>query len=110
MLHRFTSIVSGMVVDPKAMRRNLEASGGLIFSGNVLLELAEKGVTREDAYEWVQRAAMTARSGGGDFRALLQQDPGIAKTLDRAALDRAFDLEHQLRHVDDLFRRVFGRA
>jgi adenylosuccinate lyase len=110
MLHRFTNIVSGMVVDPRAMRRNLDASGGLIFSGNVLLELAEAGVTREQAYTWVQAAAMTARAGGGDFRTLLTNDPGIAASIDRAALDRAFDLDHQLRHVDDLFRRVFGRA
>ncbi|HKQ96758.1 MAG TPA: adenylosuccinate lyase [Candidatus Polarisedimenticolia bacterium] len=110
MLHRFAGIVKGMVVDPKAMHRNLEASGGLIFSGNVLLELAEKGVTREQAYEWVQKAAMTARAGGGEFRKLLTADPGIAGAIDRAALDRAFDLEHQLRHVDDLFQRVFGRV
>ena len=109
MLHRFTNIVKGMVVDPAAMRRNLESSGGLVFSGNVLLELAEAGVTREQAYEWVQKAAMTARAGGGDFRTLLKSDPGIAKSLDAKALDRAFDLDHQLRHVDDLFRRVFGR-
>jgi len=110
MLHRFSRIVAGMVVDPVAMRRNLEASGGLIFSGNVLLALAEKGVTREQAYEWVQRAAMTARGGGGDFLALLKQDPGVAKLLTVTELERCFDLDHQLRHVDDLFRRVFGRA
>jgi adenylosuccinate lyase len=110
MLHRFTRIVSGMVVDPAAMKRNLEASGGLIYSGNVLLALAEKGVTREQAYEWVQGAAMRARSGGGGFRALLKGDAGVTGVLPPAEIDRCFDLDWQLRHVDDLFRRVFGRA
>jgi adenylosuccinate lyase len=110
MLHRFTRIVSGMVVDPVAMKRNLEASGGLISSGNVLLALAEHGVTREQAYEWVQGAAMRARAGEGVFRALLKADPRVSGILDAGELDRCFDLGWQLRHVDDLFRRVFGRA
>jgi adenylosuccinate lyase len=110
MLDRFTRIVSGMVVHPDAMRRNLDASGGLIYSGNVLLALAEKGVTREQAYEWVQGAAMRARQEGGDFRALLEKDPHVADTLSAAEIGRCFDLGWQLRHVDDLFRRVFGRA
>jgi adenylosuccinate lyase len=110
MLHRFTRIVAGMVVDAAAMRRNLEASGGLVFSGNVLLALAEKGVTREQAYDWVQAAAMKARAGGGGFQALLRADTGIEATLTAEELDRCFDLDHQLRHVDDLYRRVFGRA
>jgi adenylosuccinate lyase len=109
MLHRFTRIVAGMVVDKAAMRRNLDASGGLIFSGNVLLALAEKGATREQAYDWVQGAAMKARGGGGDFVELLRQEPGVAKLLTAPELERCFDLGHQLRHVDDLFRRVFGQ-
>jgi adenylosuccinate lyase len=110
MLHRFTRIVTGMVVDPQAMMRNLEASGGLVFSGNVLLALAEKGVTREQAYDWVQAAAMKARAGKERFLDLLRREPGIAKTLTAGELERCFDLGYQLRHVDDLFRRVFGRA
>jgi adenylosuccinate lyase len=118
MLHRFTRIVSGMTVDVGAMRRNLEASGGLVFSGNVLLALAEKGVTREQAYEWVQEAAMKARAnagatgapGGARFLDLLKRHPGVTSTLSTAEIERCFDLGHQLRHVDDLFRRVFGRA
>ncbi|HYV84603.1 MAG TPA: adenylosuccinate lyase [Patescibacteria group bacterium] len=110
MLDRFTRIVSGMVVDPVAMRRNLNASGGLIYSGNVLLALAEKGVTREQAYEWVQAAAMRARKEGADFRSLLESDPHVSAALGGRELARCFDLDWQLRHVDDLFRRVFGRA
>ena len=110
MLDRFTRIVAGMVVDPAAMRRNLDLSGGLIYSGNVLLALAEKGVTREQAYEWVQGAAMRARQEGADFRALLGKDAHVAAALTPAELARCFDLDWQLRHVDDLFRRVFGRS
>jgi adenylosuccinate lyase len=110
MIHRFTRIVSGMVVHPEAMRRNLEQSGGLIFSGTVLLELARKGVTRDDAYGWVQRAAMAARDGKGDFRQLLGKDPDIAARLKAEDLDRCFDLRHHLRHVDTLFKRTFGQA
>jgi adenylosuccinate lyase len=118
MTARFTRIVEGMVVHEDVMRRNLEASGGLIYSGNVLLALAERGVVREQAYEWVQSAAMAAmkaRAGaaagtGGDFKALLKANPDVTRVLPPAEIDRCFDLEHQLRHVDDLFRKVFGRA
>ena len=110
MTARFTRIVSGMVVYPEAMKRNLDASGGLIYSGNVLLALAERGVTREQAYEWVQAAAMKARSGGGDFRALLKGNADVTRVLPAAEIDRCFDLGHQLRHVDTLFKRVFGRS
>jgi adenylosuccinate lyase len=109
MSRRFTRIVSGMVVHPEAMRRNLESSGGLIYSGTVLLELAKRGVSREEAYAWVQDAAMQAQTGQGDFRALLGRDARIGRNLDAAALDRCFDLEHHLRHTDTLFRRAFGR-
>jgi adenylosuccinate lyase len=82
----------------------------LIYSGNVLLALAERGITREQAYDWVQAAAMQARSGGGDFRALLKGNPDVVRVLPAAEIDRCFDLAHQLRHVDTLFRRVFGRS
>jgi adenylosuccinate lyase len=110
MTARFTRIVNGMVVNSAAMQRNLDASGGLIYSGNVLLALAERGVTREQAYDWVQAAAMQARSGGGDFRTLLKGNPEVTRLLPAAEIDRCFDLGHQLRHVDTLFQRVFGRS
>jgi adenylosuccinate lyase len=67
-------------------------------------------VTREQAYDWVQAAAMKARAGKERFLDLLRREPGIAKTLTAGELERCFDLGYQLRHVDDLFRRVFGRA
>ena len=109
MTHRFTRIVSGMRVNADAMRRNLSAGGGLIFSGTVLVELARKGALREEAYGWVQAAAMQA-SAGADLRALLKKDPNVARHLTAREIDRCFDLDHHLRHVDTLFTRTFGRA
>jgi adenylosuccinate lyase len=110
MTHRFTRIVTGMVVHPETMLRNLESSRGLIYSGTVLLELAKKGVTREDAYAWVQAAALAAQAGVGEFQDLLLKDPNIGRHLGAADIRACFDLKHHLRHVDALFRRVFGRA
>jgi len=110
MTRRFTRIVSEMVVNREAMRRNLDSSRGLIYSGTVLLALARKGVSREDAYAWVQAAAMPALAGKGEFREVLAANPEIASRLSRAEIDRCCDLDHHLRHVDTLFRRVFGRT
>jgi adenylosuccinate lyase len=110
MLARFTRIVAGMVVDAVSMKRNLEASKGLIYSGNVLLALAERGVLREQAYAWVQEAALQARSGAAEFKTLLKRNAEVTRVLPPEEIDRCFDLPHQLRHVDTLFRRVFGRS
>jgi adenylosuccinate lyase len=110
MLRRFTRIAADMVVYPDRMRRNLELSRGVVFSGSVLLALAERGVSREQAYEWVQRAAMRSSREELDFRSLLKADAGLTAVLPVAELDRLFDLEYQLRHVDQVFRRVFGEA
>ena len=82
----------------------------MIFSGSVLLALASRGVSREQAYEWVQRNAMRSALDGLDFRELLRGDRDLAAVLPAADLDRLFDLDHQLRHVDDVFRRVFGEG
>jgi adenylosuccinate lyase len=92
------------------MRRNLDMSRGLIFSGTILLELAKKGVSRDEAYGWVQKAAMDAQAGQGDFKALLLKDKNITSRLSAQEIDRCFDVQHHLRHVDDLFKRTFGRA
>jgi len=110
MLHRLAGVLDGMVVHPEAMRRNLEATGGLVYSQEVLLALARAGATREEAYAWVQEAAMRARDGQGTFRGNLESRDGIKKYLPSAALGRCFDLDRQLRHVDRIFRRVFGEA
>jgi adenylosuccinate lyase len=107
MLRRFTRIVKGMVVHPDRMRENLERSGGRIFSGTILLELARRGVSREQAYEWVQRNAMRAVEEGKAFKALLVADADLDGVLSREDIDRAFDLNVHLRHVDATFERVY---
>ena len=107
MVRRFTRIVAGLVVNPDRMNENLERSRGVVFSGTVLLELARRGVSREQAYEWVQRNAMRSFSEQRNFKALVLADPDIGTVLDPAAIERAFDLGEQLRHVDDIFERVF---
>ena len=108
MLQRFTSIVKGLRVDAARMRRNLESGRGLVFSGQLLLELTEKGgLSREDAYTIVQGHAMNAFLNEGDFKALVFADAQIVKTVGKAALDQVFDLSRYLQHVDTLFARVF---
>src|SRR5689334_23628347 len=108
MLRRFTRIVSGMVVHADRMRENLARSRGVVFSGTVLLELAKKGVSREQAYEWVQRNAMRSFDEQRDFKTLLAADPDVSRVLTSAEIDRAFDLDEQLKHVDQIFARVFA--
>ena len=108
MLRRFTRIVRGLVVYPERMRENLERSRGVVFSGTVLLELARRGVSREQAYEWVQRAAMRSFDEQRDFQALLVADPEVAAVLSKQDLDRAFDVDVQLRHVDAVIDRALG--
>ena len=111
MLRRFTNIVTGLVVRPDRMRENLARSRGVVFSGTVLLELARRGVSREQAYEWVQRNAMRSYADQRDFKELLLADSDIAGVLSRADIERAFDLNDQFRHLDVIFDRVFqGRA
>src|SRR5215468_7720244 len=107
MLRRFTRIVKGMVVYPDRMRENLARSRGVVFSGTVLLELARRGISREQAYEWVQRNAMRSFHERQDFKMLLLADADVARVLTPAEIERAFDLDDQLKHVDDVFERVF---
>jgi adenylosuccinate lyase len=107
MLRRFTRIVRGMVVHVDRMRENLNRSRGVVFSGSVLLELAQKGVSREQGYEWVQRNAMLSYAEQRDFKTLLESDTDITRVLTRAEIERAFDLNEQFRHVDHIFERVF---
>jgi adenylosuccinate lyase len=107
MLRRAARIVAGMVVYPQRMRENLDRSRGVVFSGTVLLELASRGVSREQAYEWVQRNAMRSFHEQRDFKLLLLADPDVTGVLSGPDIEKAFDLEGQLRHVDDIFARVF---
>jgi adenylosuccinate lyase len=110
MLRRAQKIVSGMRVYPERMRENLERSRGVVFSGTVLLKLAERGVSREQAYAWVQRNAMRAFDEARDFKPLLLADADVSRALTAAEIEHAFDLDEQLRHVDAIFARVFGEA
>ena len=102
MLARLAGVVEGLEVRPEAMRANLERLGGAIFSEQVLLALVRRGVARDEAYRWVQRHALA----GGDFRARLGADPDVARHLSAAEIDRLFDIEHHLRHIDALFSRA----
>jgi adenylosuccinate lyase len=97
-----------MFVYPERMRRNLDLTKGLVFSGQLLLDLAAAGMLREDAYALVQRYAMEAWENDSDFRAAIENEPAIAALLSREKLAETFSLERQLKHVDAIFRRVFG--
>ncbi len=107
MLHRFTGIIKNLVVYPDRMRQNLEIMKGLIFSQQVLLELARCGVTREDAYKMVQRQAMRVWEECLDFKSLLSEDPDIRKYLSEDKIIQIFDIAYHLKHVDTIFKRVF---
>jgi adenylosuccinate lyase len=108
LLSKTTWLISGLRVNPERMQANLNLTRGLIFSGQLLLDLAAAGMLREDAYRLVQSHAMRAWESESDFRAAIQGDPEIAKYLDTDALEQTFSLSRQLRHVDDIFRRVFS--
>jgi adenylosuccinate lyase len=107
-LARLTGLVDRLVVYPGRMRQNLDQLGGLVDSQRVLLALTQAGMSREDAYAAVQRHAMAAWHGEGRFSDLLKRDPEIASRLDPEAIDRLFDLAYHFKHIDTIFRRVFG--
>ncbi|HUJ30362.1 MAG TPA: adenylosuccinate lyase [Candidatus Acidoferrum sp.] len=109
MLHRTTEIVANMKVFPERMLRNLDSTHGLVFSGQLLQDLVEHGAPREDAYKWVQAHAMAAWESETSFKDRVAADPNIHKFLDDKALAHTFDLRRQLRAVDAIFFRVFGR-
>ncbi len=110
MLSKACNLVSRLLVYPERMAKNLESNGGLVYSGQLLLEIASKGVLRETAYRWVQRNALKAWEEDGSFRELVEADPDIRKVLGREDYERAFSLERQLRNVDAIFERVFGTS
>jgi adenylosuccinate lyase len=110
MLNRMTDIIRHLVVYPKRMRQNLELTRGLIFSQQVLLALARQGISRENAYQMVQKQAMRAWKGHNDFRELVRSDPDIARHLGSEEIEGLFDVDSQLRHVDTIFARVFERT
>ncbi|HVQ31564.1 MAG TPA: adenylosuccinate lyase [Vicinamibacteria bacterium] len=110
MLQRFTSIVAGLKVHADRMRRNLDLGRGLVFSGQLLLELTAKGLRREDAYRIVQGHAMAAWETEGDFKKRVEADPEVLALLKPEEIAAVFRLERYLSHVDELFRRVFGEG
>jgi adenylosuccinate lyase len=107
MLHRMTEIVANMKVFPERMRRNLDLTQGLVFSGQLLQDLVEHGAPREDAYKWVQGHAMAAWESETSFKEHIAADKNVKKFLNKKALAHAFDLHRQLQAVDAIFHRVF---
>ena len=109
-LSKTTSLIDGLVVYPERMLENLKATRGLIFSGQLLLALTQKGIARELAYEWVQRNAMKAWDENQDFQELTKTDDDINATLSRQEIEKVFSLDTYLRNVDTIFTRVFGEG
>jgi adenylosuccinate lyase len=107
LLQKTTDLIDTMFVYPARMKANLASTGGLVFSGQLLLDLVEHGVTREDAYRKVQSHAMRAWKEGLNFRDLILQDQEITRRVPRLQIERAFDLNRQLRNIDKIFARVF---
>ena len=110
LLDKTAKLVETMFVYPDRMRENIDLLKGLIFSGQLLLDLVTKGATREEAYQWVQRDAMEVWQTGEGFRTLAERDPDIRRYLQPREIARAFSIERQLHHVDEVFRRVFGKS
>jgi adenylosuccinate lyase len=109
-LNRLAGVIEKLIVYPETMKANLDRLGGLIHSQRVLLALTQKGVSREDSYAWVQRNAMPVWRGQGDFLTLLKADKDVAKALSAPELEALFDLGYHTKHVDTIFRRVFGAS
>ncbi|HLW54283.1 MAG TPA: adenylosuccinate lyase [Candidatus Angelobacter sp.] len=107
LLAKTTNLIDTLLVYPQRMLRNLESTGGLVFSGQLLLDLAEHGMSREDAYRLVQKHAMRAWKEDLNFRELVMSDPEITSRVPKQQLEEAFSLKRQLRNVDNIFARVF---
>jgi adenylosuccinate lyase len=110
-LNRMAGLIEKWTIYPEAMQANLDRLGGLVHSQRVLLALTQAGMAREDAYRFVQSAAMEIwKAGGGDFAARLKADPVVKKHLSARQIDALFDLAYHTKHVDTIFRRVFGKT
>jgi adenylosuccinate lyase len=109
-LNRLASVIDKLLVYPGNMQKNLDRLGGLVHSQRVLIALTQKGASREDAYKLVQRNAMPVWRGEGDFQTLLKNDADVTKYLTAAEIAEQFDLNYHLKHVDTIFKRVFGSA
>jgi adenylosuccinate lyase len=109
MLARTVWLISGLRVSAERMKRNLDLTRGLVFSGQLLLDLSAAGMLREEAYKLVQGYAMRAWEGDGDFRSAVESDPIIRRHLQAAALEDTFSVSRQLRNIDQIFQRVFPK-
>ncbi len=109
-LARLTNVIDKLVIYPENMQKNLDRLGGLVHSQRVMLALTQKGVSREDSYRLVQRNAMPVWRGQGEFKALLNADTEVMAKLTSPEIDELFDLGYHFKHVDTIFRRVFGEA
>ena len=107
-LAKTASLLDGLVVYPENMLKNLNATRGIVFSGQLMLALTQKGVTREDAYLWVQRNAMIVWDQGGEYKDLVLKDADVSAHLTPEEIEKAFDVKHYLRNVGKVFERVFG--
>lgn len=107
-LAKTASLLDGLVVYPENMLKNLNATRGLVFSGQLMLALTQKGVSREDAYAWTQRNAMKVWDEGGEYQELVSKDADISSRLSAEEIARVFDVSHYLRNVKQVFQRVFG--
>ena len=107
-LAKTTSLLDTLVVYPENMLKNLGLTRGLVFSGQLLLALTQKGVTREDAYAWTQRNAMKVWDEGGDYQQLINEDADISSKISSEEIARVFDLKHYLRNIEKVFGRVFS--
>ena len=110
LLDKTASLIDRLVVYPQRMAENLELTHGLVYSGELLLELVSRGITREDAYRWVQRNAMRVWDEGGTFREKVISDPDIVRVCGSAEIDKVFDSTRLLKNVDRIFERVFGKC
>ena len=106
-LAKTTSLLDNLVVYPENMIKNLNATRGLVFSGQLMLALTQKGISREQAYVWTQRNAMKVWDEGGEYRELIKKDADISSNLSNEEIDRVFDLKHYLRNVEKVYNRVF---
>ena len=107
-LHRLASVIENLLIYPQRLKANLDQLGGLVHSQQVLLALIKAGVSRENAYKYVQRNAMQVWQDGGTYLDLLKADTDVRAYLDDAALESLFDLDKHFRHVDTIFDRVFA--
>ena len=109
LLAKTTNLIETMFVYPDRMRQNLESTGGLVYSGQLLLDLVESGVSREDAYRMVQNHAMRSWKEGLNFKKEILKDKEIARRVPVKKIEEAFNLDRQLKNVDKIFARVFGK-